>query len=329
MNLEQIYEPITEELKSVEGVLESSIGESKDASILQMARFLLESRGKRVRPALVILSAKASLAGQKGSCNRDELVKIAAAAELIHMASLIHDDVIDKASERHNKTSVNFKWGDDVAVALGDYIYSEAFELIGRCKNPDVFLCISQAMRLTCQGELLQVCQRDNFDLSKETYILIIKEKTASFFAACCHAGTILSGRGPAIQTALKEYGLNFGMAFQIVDDCKDIICVESLLGKQPGQDVSVGEITLPLLNLFDAGSQTEKTELRNLLRSKGKNSLSRIRKMFIDSNALRKTTDAALSYVSRAKERLDALDNSDYKESLRCLADYVVQRDF
>jgi len=166
MELQEIYHPIADELKTVQDFLASSIKESKNQSILAMSNFLLESSGKRIRPALVILSERAASAGRNSICNRDELVRIATAVELIHMASLIHDDVLDKAMMRRGKPSINARWGDDVSIALGDYIYSKAFELIGKCKNPDVFACISEAIYVMCEGDLIQVCQIENLYLS-------------------------------------------------------------------------------------------------------------------------------------------------------------------
>jgi len=330
MNLEQIYQPIEDDLKTVEDFLASAIKESKNQSILAMSNFLLESPGKRIRPALVILSEKAASLGSNSTCNRDELIKIGTAVELIHMASLIHDDVLDEAMMRRGKPSINARWGDDVSIALGDYIYSKAFELIGKCKNPDVFACISEAIYVMCEGELIQVCQRDNLDLSKNSYMVIIKKKTASLFAACCHAGSIIGNHSRAIQAALKEFGLNFGIAFQIMDDCKDIISDGKTLGKRPGQDVITGDITLPLLTLLDVISQAGKKDLKNMLESKiDRDSVRKIRTMFVNSDAGDLTRKTALSYIDRAKQILDKVENSDYKKSLNCLADYITQRTF
>jgi octaprenyl-diphosphate synthase len=330
MNLKEIYRPVAEELKAVEDFLTSAIKESKNQSILAMSDSLLESLGKRIRPALVILSEKAASAGKSSSCNQDELIKIAAAVELIHMASLIHDDVLDKAKMRHNRPSTNVRWGDDVSIVLGDYIYSKAFDLIGKCKNPDVFACISEAIYVMSEGELIHVSQRGDLNLSKDSYMVIIKKKTASLFAACCHAGSIIGNHNLSVQATLKGFGLNFGIAFQIIDDCLDIIEEEKVLGKCPGQDVIAGDITLPLLNLLDVTSQTEREELKNILRASiDRRSLRKIRTMFVNSKAVDLTQKTALSYIARAKGRLDELENSDYKRSLGCLADYISQKTF
>ncbi len=327
MNLEKIYQPIADDLKKVERFLEVSVKESENQSIRQMSNSLLESGGKRLRPALVILSEKAASADRKSSCDQDELIRLATAVELIHMASLIHDDVLDGATLRRSKPSINAKLGDDISIVFGDYIYSKAFELIGKCRNPDVFECICQAIHVMCEGELIQVCQRGNLDLSKDNYITIIRQKTASLFAACCHCGTILGNHSRIIQTTLKEFGLNFGIAFQIIDDCRDIISGERTLGKHPGQDVAVGDMTLPLLNLLEVIGPTGRGEIKKILESEiDKHSLEKIRKMLVGTNALDSTQEAALYYIGRAKHELNELKDSDYKRSLDYLTDYITQ---
>ncbi len=325
MGLKQIYEPIADELKTVEQTLAAAFRQSKNSSILAMSDFLLESPGKRIRPALVILSAGA-VAGGRNLLKSEELVKIATAMELIHIASLIHDDVLDKAIMRHNKPSVNAKWGDEVSIALGDYINSRAFELIGGCGLSDVFSCISEAINVMCEGELIQICQRGNTRLSKDEYIVIIKKKTATLFGALCQAGTILGNCESMLQKALKEYGVNFGVAFQITDDCRDLLDDERALGKSPGQDVRMGEVTLPLLNLLEGLGETQKRELRDILeKTISQKAFKKIQSMIMGSDALARSQQTAALYVNRAKENLEALTDSDYKESLGRLADYVI----
>jgi len=330
MNLDQIYQPIVDDLKRVETLIESSIRESKNCSILAMSNFLLESPGKRTRPALVILSEKAASVGKNNTYDREQLIKLAAAVELIHMASLIHDDAIDEATMRHSKPSINAKWGGDVSIALGDYIYSKAFDLISKCKNPDIFACVSEAIYVMCEGELTHVCERGNFDLSKDTYMVIVKKKTASLFAACCHAGTIIGNHDQSIQAAMREFGLNFGIAFQIIDDCNDMISNEKKLGKRCGQDAIAGDVTLPLLNLLDTVIQAKRQELKNILQSRIEDTdVEQIRAMFLDSDAPSKTQQVVASHVNIAKERLNILADSNYKNSLDQLTDYITYRTF
>jgi heptaprenyl diphosphate synthase len=156
--LKEIYWPIAHELRLLEECIEKSLRESKNSSIFAMNEVLLESRGKRMRPALVILSERAASPGRHKAADMDtHLITVAAAVELIHMASLIHDDILDEAATRHGKPSINSRWGNHVSLVLGDYIYSKAFELISRCMNPEVFTCMSEAIYEMCEGELEQV----------------------------------------------------------------------------------------------------------------------------------------------------------------------------
>jgi geranylgeranyl pyrophosphate synthase len=181
-----------------------------------------------------------------------------------------------------------------------------------------------------CEGELTQVCQRGNLNLSKDMYITIVRKKTASLFAACCHAGTMLGNHSRVVQTTLKEFGLNFGIAFQIIDDCRDIVSGERVLGKHPGQDVAAGDMTLPLLNLLDVVGPTGRDEMKSIFASKvNKSSLKKIRKILVNSEALSLTQKTAFYYIDRAKQGLDKLENSDYKESLNRLTSYIAQKPF
>lgn len=329
MNLKEIYCPIKDEMESVEETLASSLKKATNHSLLKINNYLLDSPGKRIRPALVILSAKAVFNGREQYPD-DKLIKIASAIELIHMASLVHDDVIDHSPIRHSKPTVNSKWGEDVSVALGDYLYSVAFELAADCANPDLVSCVSSATKAMCEGELLQVCERGNLNLLKENYILIVKKKTATLFAASCQVGSLIFEGGRLYQDALKEYGLNFGIAFQIVDDHLDFMGDEKRLGKIPGQDIEVGEITLPLMNLFDSAPGGNSEELKNLLALKrDKDFLSKIRSKIINSDAISKTKETVLSYISQAKEGIDPLSHSPYKKSLLDLADFVIDKGF
>jgi octaprenyl-diphosphate synthase len=285
----------------------------------------LESPGKRLRPTLVILSTKVS-SSQKQRRRPQGLIKIASAIELIHIASLIHDDVIDHAFLRHHKPTINAKWGEDTSIALGDYLYSVAFELIAQCKNSDILSCISSATKAMCEGELIQVCERDNLSLLKQRYILIVKKKTASLFAASCQAGAMLTNQHDAVHRVLRSYGLNFGIAFQIIDDCLDLIGEEKNLGKSPGADFKMGELTLPLLNLLS--QEKDKNRLLHLLRQADRQeAFKEIKHRFINSSALLKTKADTSIYIQKAKKHLSGLKDSCFKESLSALADFIIER--
>ena len=328
MKLTQIYRPIEKELIDVEQVLKVRLKSSRHKSILEMNNYLLDAGGKRLRPALVLLSAKVSQS--QLAISRKSMVSIAAAVELIHMASLIHDDVIDHASLRHNKPTINYRWDNEVSIALGDYLYSVAFELISTCGNTDILQCISSATKAMCEGELLQVCERDNLNLLKARYFVIIKKKTAALFAASCQAGALISNPSKLLRSNLKEYGLNFGIGFQIVDDYLDLVGEEQKLGKIPGQDIKAGEVTLPLLNLLESVPAGERKKLKMLLTSKrDKESLQRIKARLFNSDATLKTKEVTSSYMTLAKEKINIFSSSPYKESLLNLTDFVMERGF
>lgn len=319
MTLDRIYSPIESELNSVEWLLGKSLKDTANNSILEMNRYLLESPGKRIRPALVILSAYASNSEKKDRVNQEELIAISAAVELIHMASLIHDDTIDHAHIRHNKPSINSKWGNEVSIALGDYLYSKAFELIALCKNAEVLTCLAQAMVAMCEGELSQVKERDNAGLKKTQYIVVIKQKTASLMASCCRAGAA-SVKGKLVyKQALTNYGLNFGIAFQVMDDYLDITSTNEEMGKPTGLDMAMGELTLPLLTL----SEEERKGLLEINKNTKKGRLL-IKEMLEESGAFVKTRRFIDSHILKAKESLTPCKNSEYKRSLEDMADFI-----
>lgn len=328
MQLNEIYKPIRRELNQVEKVLELSLRETKNESILRLNRFLLESPGKRLRPAMLILSARATVGRSREAVSR-ELINLACAIELIHIASLVHDDVIDHSAFRHNNPTVNSRWGADVSIALGDYLYSLAFKLIATCNNTDILDCISSATKSMCEGELTQVVERDNLSLLKERYIMIVKKKTAGLFAASCQAGAILSDSPRPLQNALKAYGLNFGVAFQIIDDYLDIAAPKARLGKSPGQDIAVGEMTLPLLNLLKFADKNKRYRLENLLKSKTNGCFKKIKAELSNSGAVSRTKKITLSYLNSAKDRLRALSDSEYRKALLGLVDVVLKKGF
>lgn len=328
MQLKEIYQPIQKELRGVEDAISASLSQAKNNSILKVNRFLLASPGKRLRPALVILSAKASL-NHKPRLGPEQLINIASAIELIHIASLIHDDVIDHSPRRHHQATVNSQWGEAASIALGDYLHALAFKLIAGCSSCDILRCISAATQAMCEGELIQVLERDNLYLLKERYLLIIKKKTASLFAASCQSGAIASNSAKSLQHALKEYGLSLGIAFQIVDDYMDLVSPEEKLGKQPGQDIAVGEVTLPVLNLLKTMSREKRRRLEGLLRSKTHACLSELREELANSQAQTYTQKISLGYVRAAKEKLKTLPDSQYRNSLLSLGDLVLSRGF
>ena len=323
MELKQIFQPVEKEFGKLGSVLCASLGGRDNKTILEINRFLLEAGGKKLRPAMVFLSAKAVMGGSFGRAAGRKLIELAAAVELIHRASLIHDDVIDHAMLRHSKPTINHTWGQDVAIAAGDYFYAEAFRLIAACGNAGVLDCMGLATKLMCEGELHQICERGNASLLKQHYLMMVKKKTAALFAASCQAGAMLVNAGLPVQNALKAYGANFGVAFQVRDDYLDLVGNKAELGKIPGADFNVGEWTLPIFNLLADGG--DKTRILRLMRQSDRQAaFEDLRQRFMDSGALVKTREEINSYVRKAQKSIQGLKASASKESLLALADRV-----
>ncbi len=325
MTLKEIYSPVENELDDVVRSLEYFLSQSENKLILEINQFLLSNPGKRLRPAMVLLSAKAG--SNNDIFHNNNLIKVASAIEMIHWASLVHDDVIDHSLIRHNKPSVNQKWGLEVSVALGDYLYSKAFELLASCRNMDMLYYISKVTSTMCIGELTQVRVRKNVSLMKQQYLSIIEKKTASLFSASCKVGAMLSNCEELVQSSLKDYGLNFGIAYQIIDDCIDLVGDRDDLGKPPGADFKVGELTLPIINLL-AFYENKKELLHLISQRNDQDAFQIVKDRFIESKkVVNKTKEDIQTYIQRAKESLININNSVFKQSLISLTDFLIER--
>ncbi|MDP1852609.1 MAG: polyprenyl synthetase family protein [Candidatus Omnitrophota bacterium] len=329
--ISRVYQPIEKDIERVEGVLQDKLKTSYH-SLCQLNDYLLSWGGKRLRPALVMLSARAISPQKLSEKELNLLVLLGAAIELIHTASLIHDDIIDDSPLRRGKHTIHTRWGKDTAIAFGDYIYSKAFELVASCDRPDVLDCVAKATTAMCEGQLFQILERDNFDLQKEEYFVIVKKKTANLIAACCKGAALIIDRdADEKHSALDNYGLNFGIAFQIVDDYMDIMADESKFGKKSGQDIAMGEVTLPLYDLLDSLEDKDRKELKQILlnRNISADVLKKIKNKIIGEKIFLKTKEKALSYIRQSQRNLNVLKDSCYRNGLIRLADYVLERGF
>lgn len=323
VKLEEIYQPIENDLRFVEEVLQNRIQSINSEAISKISDSPLVNGGRRLRPALVLLFARAS---QQPNGQNKKLINIAAAMELIHMASLVHDDVIDHSKLRRNSPTINHLNGDDVAIAFGDYLFSAAFELISTCGNGNILRHISSATKAMCEGELLQVCERENLNLLREHYFLIVEKKTAALFISSCQVGGVIVNSSKRLQSAFQNYGLNFGIAFQVVDDCLDLISDRNRIGKFPGSDLRMGELTLPILNLL--GQSEKKDMILDLIESRDKEkAFKKIKQEFLISPAFKQTKQDVSSYISKAKDGLEIVADSPFKNSLYNLATYVEEK--
>ena len=323
--LQRIVQPIRADLQAVEVELDRRLRAPQDAVVQEVMASLWHSSGKRLRPALVLLASRAARGGQRSRRrSRAGAVQVAVAMELIHMASLVHDDFIDGAPIRHHRSSVNAQWGGGVSVALGDYLCASAFQLVAEYGDPSMFTHLGLGLCAMCEGEMAQVMGRGNFALSEADCLAVVEKKTAALFAACCAGGAATAVDEAATQERLRQFGLHFGTAFQILDDCKDLLSDQAILGKKPAQDLLAGDVTLPLLFfLREQGYGDE--ELKSLhTKAADTTFLDWVRRAFRASEAGAKTEQVIKLHTDQAEAALEPLADSDAKRSLGLLADYL-----
>ena len=316
MELEEICLPIERELGKIESELRSQLLSSKDKSILEINRYLLDNAGKRLRPSLVLLCAKTNNHWD------EKAIPVAAALELIHTASLVHDDVLDEASLRRKKATVNTRWGNEPAILTGDSLYFKAFSILSQLQVAGISAIVSFAAEMMCEGEIIQTCKTFQLDLSEEEYLEIVRKKTACLIAASCEVGAVLSGRPPRIQESLAQYGLDFGIAFQIMDDCSDLISLSGKTGKSTYKDFIQGKMTLPLIYL-ERGLSKENGQKTSGLFQKDREEIIDLLK---DYGAIEDSWRKAEEYLNRAKDHLEALGDSETRAALSLLSDYLLE---
>lgn len=301
---------------------------STNGFFTKVGAYLAGAGGKRVRPLLVLLSG-GILGADKGA-----LLDAAAACEMIHMATLVHDDVMDESDVRRGKFTVNRLWGNRTAVLAGDYLFAKALEVISRLANPRVNGILMGMAREVCDGEIQQMTDAFNADVTEESYMDRIRKKTASFLAASCAVGAVLGGAGERAENALSAYGLDLGLAFQVVDDMLDFEGTEARIGKPVGHDIQQGIVTLPVIFALNAAGAAEASRIRAMIaRAKEKGGLSQeevaeVRDLIIRTGALGRARDTAQHLADRAKSHLRGFPPLAERQDLEAFADYVVRRD-
>lgn len=321
MNLDTIFSPIKKELEVFDRKLKESL-DSDSPLIYQVAGHILERKGKRLRPALVYLSAKAN--GEK----REKLTQAALAIELLHTATLLHDDVVDQSQTRRGQQTVNSRWNNLVSVLMGDYLFAKAFKIMMTTKSSPLLQAISKATERVSFGELLQVQECFNYDLDEKLYLDIIREKTASLFSVSCESGVILSKNNNHNQN-LKSYGENFGIAFQITDDLLDLIGKKEKTGKELGNDLKEGKITLPLIYAFNRTSQKVKKEIIKLIENNfDHNGFFKILNFVQNQGGVDYAKCKAKEFGEKALDFISDLVDSESKDSLVDLVNFMVNRE-
>ena len=330
--LTEIYRPIQSQLNAIEGVLLKELA-FKNGLMGELTRHIARMPGKRIRPALALLAARLCARSNNGHTSSliNRAVCLAASVEMIHTATLLHDDVIDGAALRRGLSTLNAKWGDTLSVLSGDYLYSKAFCLLSELNHQRVLQLMSDTARTVCEGEVAQIQHQYDLSLSRTEYLKIIRWKTASLMGAAAQAGALLAGASEARAKRLGEFGLNFGLAFQIMDDTQDLVGQEADLGKSLGTDLALGQLTLPLLYLRDRAEPETRHQLTQWFNGNGSRTSAQVgeRLQLLKEQAFRYQVPSycrrvATRYLNKAKAALEPFPPSIYKSSLLALADYL-----
>jgi octaprenyl-diphosphate synthase len=319
----EIYKYLEPELSEVEAELHRQAN-SNVHLIKKIGHYLQESGGKRVRPALLLLSAKV------GGFEGPQAIKLASVMELIHTATLVHDDIIDGANLRRGRASVNSRWGNEITVLMGDWLYMTSFNLALGERNFKILELLMDVTRKMIEGELMQLEFNGSFEVSESAHLEISRRKTAYLFSACSQMGGILSSlNGPSLKS-LESYGQNIGMAFQLTDDLLDFTSDTATLGKPIVNDLREGKLTLPLIYLLELGYPGHQDKLRAAIQENGhcNDAKMEVLKLVREHKTLDRARIKAWSYAEAAKSDLSAFPASTAKKALYSIADFIVQRD-
>lgn len=320
--LSRVVELIGDELQEVEDIFFREL-RSRHPFVTDILSHVTHFRGKRLRPILLLLTAQAA-----GGINANHKV-LAAVVEMIHTATLVHDDVLDDAETRRHVATVNTRWSNETSVLFGDYLFTHAFHLASSLETTQACRWIGHATNIVCEGELSQVHERGNIDLSEETYLRIIDGKTAELCAVACRLGAHYAGVDDAAVDALEEYGRSLGVAFQIADDLLDILGDEKATGKSLGSDLKKQKLTLPLIRLMQTAKPTDAARIRELLSEPNGDTVAMLTPWLRRSDAMEYTMSRAQEFAVAALEQLTCLPESPAKRMLEEVAEFTTQRTF
>lgn len=312
------FELIRPHIKEVEKMIREQV-HAFDPGVEPYMEYVCESSGKRIRPALAILTGGAT----NGTVTEKHL-SLGVILELIHMATLVHDDIIDGATTRRNITTANSKWGNGLAVLLGDALFSHALKLSNDFKDTDISSAIALASREVCQGEILQTQRRFDLSLTKADYFKMIEMKTGELFAAACQIAAVLSGTDQKTSDAMHEYGMKLGTAYQIYDDIVDLIGSEDQIGKTLGTDLEKGKLTLPILNLLERSTPEQKAKLTKRIIEQQPLDLPVIVGIAEYEGSMADAIKTAEQLVEEARQTLTLLQESEYTSAMRNITLFV-----
>jgi octaprenyl-diphosphate synthase len=312
--------PIAADLAEVERIFTTTL-QSNRPHVARLVEHLGHYRGKRLRPTLLLLAARAC-----GPVTHAHHV-LGAVVEMIHTATLVHDDVLDHAVVRRHAATINASWGNQASILLGDYLFTHSFHLASTIGEARACELIGEATNRVCEGELQQICERGNLELSERDYFHIIDGKTAELTACCCRLGALYSQAPEDVVEALARYGRALGIAFQIADDLLDLVGEERTTGKSLGSDVDQQKLTLPLIRLLERAPAEMGQRIRHILNSPGNHKREALAPFLAEAEALAYARNRAEEFAAQARAELACLDPSECRAILESLTAQVVNR--
>ena len=322
MDLSQIRAPVADDVKAVDTLIIDRL-HSSVVLINQIGHYIVSSGGKRLRPLLVLLAARAC--GYTGARHLDA----AAIVEFIHTATLLHDDVVDGSELRRNRNTANSVWGNEASVLVGDFLYARAFEMMVDVGNLRVMEVMAGATARIAEGEVLQLLNAHDADTDEARYMEVIQRKTATLFEAGTRLGAVITETSAEVESAMASYGLHLGIAFQLVDDALDYMSDDGTIGKQIGDDLEEGKPTLPVIRAMEVGSEAQRTLLRQAIEDGGRQHIDAVIKAIVETKAIDYTVELARWHAEAAKQALNAVPESPSRDSMAATADFAVARTY
>ena len=322
MSIEDIYQLIDTDFNAVNQLITKRL-HSEVALINQLSNYIIYSGGKRLRPVLVLLTARAL--GYEGS----QHVNLAAIVEFIHTATLLHDDVVDASEKRRGNNTANAIWGNEAAVLVGDFLYSRAFQMMVDSNSMRVMEILSDATNTIAEGEVLQLLNCHDPDTSEKRYMDVIHFKTAKLFEAAAQLGAVISDATPEQEFNLAKYGMYLGTAFQLIDDVLDYSSSSDEIGKNIGDDLAEGKPTLPLIRAMTTGPKTSANIIRKAITEGGREHIADVIKAIETTDAIAYTAKVARDEANKALHMLASIPESPFKSALSSLAEFSVNRTY
>ncbi len=320
--MEQVTALIQGDMLAVEAQFRKNM--TSDVPLIgQVGEYLLASGGKRIRPMLLLLAAK--LCDYRG----EHHIELAGVIEFIHSATLLHDDVVDGAELRRGNRSANAVWGNEASVLVGDFLFAKSFSVMVGCNNLKILQLLSDTSTQMAEGEAQQLLNTADLEIDEKRYLAVIRDKTAILIAAACQVGAILAEASAQQEAALREFGLEIGSAFQLMDDALDYVAVQQEFGKARGQDLEEGKMTLPLIHTYAAADLSERDEIARIigLEELSEADLDRVCGLIDKYAGIEYTRQRAVERIELAKAQLDIFADTEVRTALCILADYVVAR--